>query len=205
MDKQSFTRNAFGNIQSYIAMGYLFLLIVGSVSYSIMYSFIDVNIFNYSNVLDLLISPIVVFINSPRLLLILMVLLVLYLWWASFSEKRILKANNASSIEKLSGEAKGKVRKIQNNRWLIPTVFVLSLYIGFSVGRGGTLKEMMQSGDFRLNHQIVFVDDSQKNVRLIGANSQYLFYLKKGDNSVTITPIAGNIKSLKKLRRDKSK
>lgn len=189
----------FKNIQSFIAVGYLFLLLIGVVSYSILYRLIGINILHYSNVLDLLLSPVAIFIETPAVLALLIISIILFWLVNEYLVKKLLKQNNALSVNELSGEAQEKYKKYDENRWKTPVLYAFFLYFGFAIGRGIELNSVIKSGEFELNHQIVLMDNSSHEIRLLSANSQYIFYLKKGDKSVNVSPISGNVKTIRKL------
>lgn len=61
-------------IQDYLSIGYVFLLVLGVFHETIYYKYLDVNILEYSSILDVLISPIA--LTFGNLFLLLMVLFV---------------------------------------------------------------------------------------------------------------------------------
>jgi len=44
--------------------------------------------------------------------------------------------------------------------------------------------------------------EKEVEVKLIGSNSQYIFYVLENDNEVSISPIQGNVKTIKKLPKE---
>jgi len=55
------------NIQDYLSLGYIFLLILGVFHDTIYYKFLGINILEYSSVLDVLISPVSVIAGNLKL------------------------------------------------------------------------------------------------------------------------------------------
>ena len=46
------------NLQDYLSLGYVYLLVLGVFNQAIYYKFLNINILEYSSILDVLISPI---------------------------------------------------------------------------------------------------------------------------------------------------
>lgn len=73
------------DLQKLLPFGYLFLVVIGVLKESIFYYHIGINILKYSNIMDILISPIADITSTPMILVSLIVitfifyLIILYL------------------------------------------------------------------------------------------------------------------------------
>jgi len=57
----------------------------------------------------------------------------------------------------------------------------------------------LENKQIEMNGLLFFSDGTQSEVNILGQNSNYIFYVKNGSISVSITPISGNIKSIEQL------
>ena len=85
----------------------------------------------------------------------------------------------------------------------VMALLIFSMFIGFSMGSGPRMMERLETNDFKLTHVLTFEGNVSKNVKIIGQNSNYVFYVQKGDKEVTISPIFQNIISFKKITENK--
>ena len=84
--------------------------------------------------------------------------------------------------------------------FVVLTIYMLfGGFIGFGLGRGQRISKKLKKGTLEMNHQLTFTDRETLEVNLIGHNSEYLFYAREKDTTVTIIPIQGNIKKIEKL------
>lgn len=184
------------SIQEYIYLSYLYLLIVGTLSYSIYYTFLGINIIKYSSVLDILLSPIVILtedFKTPLLVGGYILLMFLFIWWRQKRTKKSLQ-------KELNQEDKIKLKKsyasLQKFKIIIPILGTFGFYIGYALGGGYKINNRIKSGDFEVNRMIEFTDGNTKKVKMIGLNSQYIFYASENEKQISITPISGNIKKI---------
>lgn len=195
------------NLQDYMSIGYVFLLILGVINQAIYYGFLGVNIFEYTSVLDVLLSPVAVISGHwimPVAFLVLIPLMIGYFKLMHWYYKKISKKEKYQS-----GKKKEKIDKILNSfnkeYAFIPFILmmIICMFLGFGVGGGFKTKEKIQSLDYKYSHQLIFEDGEAKNVKIVGKNSLYVFYITKEENGVLISPIDGNIKTIKKLPKKK--
>lgn len=193
------------NLQDYLSLGYIFLLILGVFNQAIYYKFLNVNILEYSSVLDVLISPISIITGELRfaLAIVLAVLVgLLYKFILPAFYKRLAKKEKYQS-----GKNKEKIEKsleaVKSNSFtiFIVSLMIFSVFVGLGMGKGRKTKDRIDKGEIELSHELVFQDDTSKEVRIVGKNSLYVFYVKKGDKEVSVAPIDGNIKSIKRLKK----
>ncbi|MDH7445925.1 hypothetical protein [Aquimarina sp. 2201CG14-23] len=185
-----------GSIQEYIYLSYLYLLVVGTLSYSIYYSFLGINIIKYSTVLDILLSPIVILTEHIKIPLFMggyLLVIVLLIWW---SQKRIKKKLKKDVTLEKEISLNKRYASLQFIKFLIPIMGTFGFYIGYALGGGYKVNKNIKNGDYKVNKIIEFTDGNTQKVKLIELNSQYVFYVIENDKKVSISPISGNIKTI---------
>lgn len=177
------------NVSDYLSIGYLYLLVLGVVSDSIFYSMLGINIMSYSSILDVLLSP-VVHLTSSMVFPILIIIIPALSYFVLKSAKR------ASAKKVAAGQKPDYLTTLPlMTGWLIFTAWIIfSAYIGLGFGGGSTVSEKLETGDFKLNHRLVFLDKSETSINLVGNNSGYVFYIEEGTNSVSVTPVSSLLK-----------
>ncbi|WP_299189066.1 hypothetical protein [uncultured Aquimarina sp.] len=188
-----------GSIQEYIYLSYLYLLIVGTLSYSIYYTFLGINIIKYSTLLDILLSPIVILTDNIKIPLFMggyILIIIIVIWW---SQKRIKKNLKKEVTQERQSKLKKKYASLQYIKFLIPIIGTLGFYIGYALGGGYKTNNKIKTGDFKVNKLIEFTDGNMQKVKLIELNSLYVFYVSENEKKVSISPISGNIKTIHNL------
>ncbi|WP_108805386.1 hypothetical protein [Aquimarina sp. Aq107] len=188
-----------GSIQEYIYLSYLYLLIVGTLSYSIYYAFLGINIIKYSTLLDILLSPIVILTDNIKIPLFMggyILIIIIVIWW---SQKRIKKNLKKEVTQERQSKLKKKYASLQYIKFLIPIIGTLGFYIGYALGGGYKTNNKIKTGDFKVNKLIEFTDGNMQKVKLIELNSLYVFYVSENEKKVSISPISGNIKTIHNL------
>ncbi len=192
------------SIQEYLSLGYIYLLILGILSDTIYYHFIGINILDYAGILDVLISPIAL-LTVHYLIPIALVLVGGLAYMAvvhinpevhrRFRTKRWY--SKLYNVDKLDAKYNGA----PNTDQLISLLagFVLAFYLGMGLGRGLNQKNKIAENDIKVDHQILFQDNTEEKVKIVGKNSLYLFYLPEGKTDVIISPIEYNVKKIIKL------
>ncbi|MBT8450320.1 MAG: hypothetical protein KJO69_11560, partial [Gammaproteobacteria bacterium] len=56
--------------------------------------------------------------------------------------------------------------------------------------------------DLKVNYELKFQDGNSHHVRVIGNNSEYVFYVYPGNPTVSISPIKDTITSMRKLSKE---
>ncbi len=206
MEKEvnQFTLNR--GVQDYLSIGYVYLLVLGIASDSIFYGFLGINILSYSTIVDVLLSPIIYLVSKGIVFSIFIIIIpILSYFLITFNRKRYLKKREKESFrQKNDIEKMDKVfsnEQLSKSLVIVSAFIIFSAYIGFGLGSGGKTKDRIQSGNFTLNHQLVFNDGDIVQVKLIGHNSQYIFYVLENEKQVKVSPIQGNIKSIEKLNK----
>ena len=191
------------SIQDYMSIGYLFLLVLGVANQAIFYGLLGVNIFEYTSVLDVLLSPLAVISSHwlmPVVLVVLIPLMIGYFKLLNWYYTKLSKKEKYQSGKKK--EKLDKVLKSLNKKYaVIPFILIMliCMFLGFGLGGGYKSKEKLETQKYNYTHQIVYEDGETKEVRILGKNSLYVFYATKDNNEVQISPVEGNIKTIKKL------
>lgn len=194
------------SIQEYFSIGYIYLIILGIISDVILYNFLNINIFNYSSILDVLITPISIITEDIRVFILFSIITYLaYLYVFKLLPKMHVKLRDKKWYTKLVNIEKEDIKieklKQKDKSQLIGFVafFVLSIFLGFGVGRGYITKSKLEANELKTTHQLVFQDEKTIKVNIIGQNESYLFYVEEGKDKVSIAPISYNIKKIEKL------
>jgi hypothetical protein len=182
-------------IQDYITLGYLYLVILGIVNIVIYYSSFDINIFDYIAITDILLAPINMLFLSYQFTAIIIIVIGII----SYSSKFIILGIN-KLIEQISNKYNWSVRRIAFPPVLVFIILFSYIFLELSINMANGVSEKVKSKKFKPNTTITFTDNTQKDVKVIATTSVYIFYVEKGEDVVTITPISGNVKSTKDIR-----
>jgi heme/copper-type cytochrome/quinol oxidase subunit 2 len=176
-------------VQEYLSLGYIYLLIVGLLTNVIYYSFLGINILNYSTFVDVLIAPIKLLTGN-----IILPIMLLFIGGLMYASNKFI----TSKIKNASGVQKKERLPIEN---LVPrfAFLVLVLFVGLGVGMGVKMKSQIEEGRIEVDHTLTFVDYKQIKVKIVGQNSMFLFYVSEHERELTITPIGDNIYQIKKI------
>ena len=185
-------------IQDYLSFGYLYLLILGIVRDSIYYGFMGINIVRYSDIMDVLLSPIAYL--SQEYIIFLVFFFVTY-WVAiqpSFHKKHREKKwyQRLFNVEKR--DEKYKEPRLIPLELPIVALMIASLLLGTGLGRGIKTADRIATNELEMLDEITFMDGSSEMVYIIGQNTSFLFYVKQGEKETSVSPINGNIKRIKK-------
>ena len=174
--------------QDYISMGYLALLLMGIFRETIYYRILGVNILSYSSLIDVLLSPIALLTEHIVIIVSLIVIVGFFTYFLNRKNK--------------SDEKKTLIY------WLfVSTPLFLMAFFGMIVGntisKGIKAKNKIKAKEYKMNHQILFNDNEKIDVKIIGQNSDYVFYVTESNDQISISPIKENIKKIEKLKEDK--
>jgi len=98
------------SIQDYMSIGYLFLLVLGVANQAIFYGLLGVNIFEYTSVLDVLLSPLAVISSHWLMPVVLAVLIPLMIGYFKLLNWYYTKLSKKEKYQ--SGKKKEKIDKI---------------------------------------------------------------------------------------------
>ncbi len=194
------------NIQDYLSLGYVFLLILGILHETIYYKFLGINILEYSSILDVLISPISVITSDLKLLIGFVICVILAIIYAKQLPKYYKWLSKKKKYQ--SGKKKEKLEKTlhafesgsKQLVFVMIVLYVVGSFVGFGIGRGGKVKEKIETGDIKTTHKLTFESGETQDIKMLGKNSLYVFFVTKGDKEATIAPIDGNIKLIQNLK-----
>lgn len=191
------------SLQDFLSIGYIFLLVLGILKDTVYYWFIDVHILAYSSVLDVLLSPII-FLTQSVITVIVTIAMVWGLYWhikhgASVHEKYRTKwwYRKFTNVEKLD-QKYAQPQKI-NQLIRLTAITFICFYFGAAIGGGAKVSKNLKNGTLESDHELTFQDKRVEKVKLIGQNSQYVFYVLEGSGRVSISPIQGNVTKFEQL------
>ena len=200
MLKEKFT------LQEYLSIGYIYLIILGIISDVLYFRFLNVDILNYSTILDVLISPVNILTKNWLLFFSFVGVIVLFYFYITLFLPKFHQKNRHKKWYNLLGNAKRSdkmVNDVKENRGIPFILFLIfCMFIGFGIGRGMKTKEKIQSQITKANYTVTFSDNFVKEVYVVGQNSSYLFYVLEGEKEVSITAINQNIKVIKKINEE---
>ena len=204
MEKENSNSSIFNRgIQDYLSLGYLYLLVLGIVSDSLHYSFLDINILSYSSITDVLISPVVYLTRSLSFPIFVFLIPGVFYFTLKIIHKRHQKNRDQDwykekhDIEEL--DKRYTEASLTKGFLTLTAITIFSAYLGYGLGSGVKKQDIIQSGKFKTNHTLTFGDGEDQEVYLIGHNSSYVFYAIKNSTHVTVSPIQGNIKRIEKI------
>jgi hypothetical protein len=182
-DKEQ-TSKLLDSIIHYLPLGYLYLLLLGIGKDSIYYGILGINIMSYSNVLDVLLSPLVQLTTSflfPLVILVIIVVGAFYLKLILYvRSKKKNKSKNQGYFESLP------FRQL----WLYYTIFsIFCAFIGFGIGGGRMKQKKLESQELKIKNRLTFENKEVLDVAIIGNNTGFIFYALKGEQTIRISPI----------------
>lgn len=190
-------------LQKILPFGYLFLVILGILKESIYYYQVGINILKYSNIMDILISPIADLTSTPLILSVFIVyLIILYiinLLITKNSNKDWLKKR--INLKKPISEITEEEVKTFCSKLIIGifAVSLLSFFLGIGLGSGVKVAKKISKNTLNYDYKMTFGDDEISDIFLIGSNSSYYFYVEKGSRNVKISPVLA-IKSIEIIK-----
>lgn len=182
-------------IQDYITLGYLYLVIIGIGNIIIYYSSFDINIFDYVAITDILLAPInMLFLSYKFTLMVIIVIAII-----SYLSKFIFLGIN-KLLEKLAHKSNKPVKTIMFQPLIVFIILFSYVFLELSIDMADGVNSKVKNKTYKLNKTLTFANNNQKDVYVIATTSIYLFYVEKGEDVVTITPIVGNVKSIKDIK-----
>lgn len=206
-EKPALLKSSTRTLQDYLSIGYLFLLVLGILRDSIYYSFVDLNFLRYSNILDVLLSPVSYMSENYKVPLVLVGIILLFSLLGKarlhFHNKYKQKAwyQKRFKVEKL--DAKYNKPATIDSILIILALFIMSFYIGTGIGGGIKLSSILEEKNAKANQKIYFIAGDTLEAKVIGQNSQYLFYIPENGDRVVVVPIQGNVMKMERLPKKK--
>lgn len=188
------TITSINTIQDYLSIGYLYLLILGILSDSIYYGLLGINILSYSTILDVLLSPIVKVTDNLIFPVVVFIVPIFFYFYLRYLQK--------ASPEKMKQFSFFKSTQSITRIWLSLSAWViLSAYVGYGIGGSSKVKEQLQGEEVTANYRIFFNNKTPIEVKKVGNNSEYIFFIEQGSNEITISPIKNNILKMELIKQ----
>ncbi|WP_281614256.1 hypothetical protein [Flammeovirga sp. SubArs3] len=188
-------KNQLEQTQSILYLGYIFLVILGIVNETLFYGQFDINILEYADILDVLLSPISR-LTSNKVLMIISLLTVL---GVIFIPRQLGKLKNKAWFTKLfniKNPEENLETKLLSVLTVSSVIFFLGFFVGTGLGKGERLQKRMNEKTIEYNDKVLFLDGQTLNVEIVGKNSSYIFYVLEGEDNIQISPINGTVKTL---------
>lgn len=195
------------SIQELLSIGYLVLLFFGLIRETILYGFLGVNIITYSNVLDILLSPVAILTGNVYLMIAIVFSVFFFYWGTTFFIKFHESNRDKRWYQKLFDVPKLEKNYFNGDFSIISFVgfmglsMLLGVFLGGGIIDGYKLKNKILKGEHEVTHRLTFNDKEIIPVKVIGQNSQYVFYVLEDSTEIAVSPIQGNIKRIEKLKK----
>lgn len=177
------------NIQEYLSLGYIYLLLLGIATDAIYFGFLGISILDYSAISDVLLSPVKLLARNLIVCIILLLILSSMFLYNKWLAARLKKR----------GEPATEQTDPTNKLLLAACIMVLFFFVGIGIGAGKKNGVLLSKGELKPDHQITFANGETIEAKVIGRNSMFLFYVLPNDKQVIITPIVEHVFKLKKL------
>ncbi len=179
-------------IQDYITLGYLYLVILGTINIVIYYSSFNINIFDYITITDILLAPInMLFLDYKNTAMIIVVI-----WIISYTLKFAFVGVN-KLIENLAHKYNRPFKVIIYQPVIVFVILFSYVFLVLSINMSERVSSRVTNKTYKLYTKLTFTDNSQKDIYVVATTSMYLFFVEQGESVVTVMPISGNIKSIK--------
>lgn len=199
MEKRKFS------IQESLSLGYLYLILLGIISDGIYFKSFGIDILDYSGISDVMISPVNILLHDFKILFLFagitafaFLLIKKFIPWFHRMNREKAWYGKITDMSKADAKVK-ETNRLRDVAFVM--ILVTSLFVGFGLGRGEKTKQRIDQGTFKHSHVVTFSDGTNKEVRVIGQNSSFLFHISKGEKEVSISPILSNIRSIKELEQ----
>lgn len=182
----------FENIKNFLPLGYLYLVVLGVLKESIVFYQLGINIIKYSSVMDILLSPIAVITSHP-LIIFTFLLFSLYPFFVArmftkHSEKKWVRLTFGIKKNRLEMN-EVEIEKYKNTLVIFMFVFIyLSLFLGMAFQQGYSTSQEIKNDRVKYKHEMYFVTGESQTVKIIDNNSEYFFYVAKGNKNINIIP-----------------
>lgn len=175
---------------------------MGIISETLYYKALDVEILEYSSILDVLISPIARLTNGNGFFFLLFLLLIV-IFLPSYLSKFKDKAWLRKSIKLKSYEDKNQViNELFKSIVFFASIMVFGFFVGTGLGRGKDMSAKIENKEIVYDDQITMMTGESFDAEIVGKNSSYIFYLTAGSNKVKVSPMNGTVKSIMEVKED---
>ncbi|MCP2027712.1 hypothetical protein L1276_002872 [Flavobacterium sp. HSC-32F16] len=189
-------------VQSWLPLGYLFLIILGITKDGIFYYQLGINIIRYSSIMDILISPIAAVTSHPVFFITILVLFVFF-----YKLPQILVNNEDKKwIHKMFGmesdnpnfdQLSDDDRKVYytDNSISFLSFFLVCVFLGYGFADGRSISNKIKNNKLTYDYKLNYNDKESENAYIIGSNTAYFFYLTQENPNIRIVPVA-SVKNL---------
>jgi len=181
--------------QTLITIFYISVVVVGMIFNSAYYGIFEINIFDYSDILDFLVAP----LGDLKILLFTVATLLLLILFYQFDNW--VKIKYPKFYRKMYGgmNEKSWFNYIFYGQWLILIpLYLTGTALFYSIYQK---KKILKSKD---KIEIVFIDATKISGKKIGANSDFHFLLE-GEDDVKVIPNSSIKSIVSKLKKKKDK
>ena len=82
-----------------------------------------------------------------------------------------------------------EIEKYKNTLVIFMFVFIyLSLFLGMAFQQGYMTSQEIKNDQLKYKHEMYFVTGESQTVKIIDNNSEYFFYVAKGNKNINIIP-----------------
>lgn len=177
-----------------LSFGYLYLVVLDILNETFYYNQLGINILNYSNISDVLLSPIAKITKSVSSTLIFIVLVIVVINLPAYLSKRRDKSwvqKNFGVTEKLT-QADAR-RQLNRGLLFLSALGLLGFFTGTGLGGGYRISEKIENNEIKYNDLLTYSSGKTDTIAIIGKNSAFLFYLKNAEKQLKITPMNNGI------------
>jgi hypothetical protein len=193
--------SSFQEVQGILTLAYVYLILMGILNESLYYNQLDINILNYSDVLDILISPIAKMTSSSAGFVVFLLMIFALFWLPKYFVKKRDKRWFQKSFKMKEGLNAEEMRSSFFYLALFMiALFLTGFYVGTGLGSGHKLQKRMDNKEVLFNDKLYFLNQNESTVEIIGKNSSYIFYLEPGSPVVKVSPISGVILKIEEIR-----
>ena len=189
--------NSFQEVQGVLSLGYIYLIVMGILNETLYYNQLGIDILHYSSILDVMISPISRLTSSIMGFSFFIFLLIMLF----FLPKHLIKKKDKTWFKKSFKLDDSLNEKEMETSFFKTFIFMFSLgllgfYVGTGLGAGFKISKKIEKNEIEYQDNLVFIDGDSSQVKILGKNSSYVFYLTKENSTVKVSPINGMIRSI---------
>ena len=194
-------------VQEMLSLAYLYLLAMGILSDALYYAILGVSYLNFTTILDALISPVSMITDNYIITVVLVIMFgLMYLYITKLMPWMHSRYKDQKWYQKLTNIEKAEKRLIEindkKNIYKVMALMFFIMFVSLRLGMGmGTKMRITGKKAFNSDYTLVFQDGKTEEVRKIGQNSVYFFYVRENEPVVVATPILDNIKEIKRIKK----
>lgn len=189
-------KSIFQNTQGILSVGYIYLILMGILNETIAYNQVDIEILKYSDILDVLLSPVSRLTSSIGIIFSAILLFVVFIvphYLAKRKEKKWVK-----KAFKLDGGLTDLEwgNTLSRSFMVFAALGIFGFFTGTGIGRGHKMAAKIEKNEMTYADKITFMGGDSQAAEILGKNSNYLFYLTSESKRVQVSPIIGTVKSI---------